>query len=116
MILNYYILNYAVLSESIEFIKFILCKKSLKNLDKNSVNPLHFAAIVNNVEIGKILLKKIDINAVDYLGRTPLLYAIISHSAEFINFLLNNKNIDVNIASVLILQLYIMKFVNFIFD
>lgn len=70
------------------------------------MNPLLLAAIKNNVEIGKLLIEhKISINSKDIDGHTSLMYAIKNNSKDFVQFLLSQKELDINYQDIFVLKI-----------
>jgi ankyrin repeat protein len=68
--------------------------------DKNLYYPIHYAIIYNNIKIVELLLKKgSDINQKDGNGNTPLMTSIKLKYNKISKFLLNDKNININITN-----------------
>ena len=107
---NYFPIFYAILSESLEIVKFFINSGFGSIENRIPENPLHFAAIINNIEIGKFLLEKMDINSTDRQGHSALCYAIKNHSKEFIQFLLQQPGININIQDIVLFRIFFMEF------
>ncbi len=109
---NLAVLELATINGHTDIVNFLIEKKDIfiKIINKNP-NLFHFAAEYNRLDILKMLINKYgncELNSRDYFGRTPLLLAVKNGHINVVKFLLEQKNIDLDIKDYNNLQ-YIIE-------